>query len=718
MSFPQSTTYINSIPVQWSISPSSQSVTAVSISFVGTSTRTLGVSTVLSIKIPIPTPTPNPTPPVGATPTPNTSVIANRFTLSPTDLFNPATIYTVPQNAVFPDGSYTARMTYTRADGAIISSSTASLSFDGTTLPPTLTSPTNSSYWGSSMRIAYTLPESPRLSGFPVTLTFVGTTNTTPIVWSMSSTTTIDYSQSTSNVTATGNIRVTDASSLPEDVYSVTLSYVDIVNHPAASASSSFITVDRTSPTITTVTAPPSNTNSGNPIFAFSSSEGGTVSVGGDCRTAASAVIGGTNTITLAANTSGAPLPVGSYTNCTVTVTDFAQNQSSSLDIPSFIVDTTAPVVSLIGANPILAIQGASYSDPGATALDDIDGDVSASLQVTNVDTSSTTVRTAVWSAMDAAGNVGTASRLVAVIAPTPTPAPTSTPTASATPVGSPTVGSSPTSSPTETPDDNQTLQDLEGVIYLPNGNTAPAGIVVYSYAVGDAQASRTNAASTSSESGFGSTVTDVGGRYVFNDLPKGMYRIRPNLTGVTFSPESVIAESGRQAPLIVADVVSLDSPGCSLEIVAKTVVEVDARVKSLADFGESLAKRYDDVAVLTLSGRERSAVRKSLTRAILELKGNYTEALRRSEALPKIVRHCSENSACRKQSLKASIALYRSPVASLRRLTFFVIRRAREGLESVTMSEQSRFAKHTRTLHRAALRATSRLPKSTADCE
>lgn len=79
------------------------------------------------------------------------------------------------------------------------------------------------------------------------------------------------------------------------------------------------------------------------------------------------------------------------------------------------VTDTTAPVVSLIGGNQSLNI-GDTWNDPGATATDDTDGDLTGSIVVSGaVDTNTAGVYTVTYSATDAAGNVGSASRTVTV---------------------------------------------------------------------------------------------------------------------------------------------------------------------------------------------------------------------------------------------------------------------------------------------------------------
>ncbi len=44
--------------------------------------------------------------------------------------------------------------------------------------------------------------------------------------------------------------------------------------------------------------------------------------------------------------------------------------------------DTTPPVITIIGANPVYSQLDSPYIDPGATAFDDADGDISSKIEV------------------------------------------------------------------------------------------------------------------------------------------------------------------------------------------------------------------------------------------------------------------------------------------------------------------------------------------------
>lgn len=81
--------------------------------------------------------------------------------------------------------------------------------------------------------------------------------------------------------------------------------------------------------------------------------------------------------------------------------------------------DTTAPVITLTGSASVTITQGSTFTDPGATASDDTDGDLSANIVVTgSVDTGVIGVYTLSYNVSDAAGNAAqTVTRTVNVVA-------------------------------------------------------------------------------------------------------------------------------------------------------------------------------------------------------------------------------------------------------------------------------------------------------------
>ena len=106
---------------------------------------------------------------------------------------------------------------------------------------------------------------------------------------------------------------------------------------------------------------------------------------------------------------------IGSYT-LTYTATDNSNNSADPVTRTVNVVDTTRPVITLIGPNPYFLECRSVYNDPGATANDACQGSVT----VTN--NSSTAVNgnvpgdyTVTYTAADAQGNTATATRVVQV---------------------------------------------------------------------------------------------------------------------------------------------------------------------------------------------------------------------------------------------------------------------------------------------------------------
>jgi hypothetical protein len=112
---------------------------------------------------------------------------------------------------------------------------------------------------------------------------------------------------------------------------------------------------------------------------------------------------------------------VGTYT-ITYTVKDNAGNTGTTTRkvtvIQQVIVkDTIKPVITLKGKNPdTVMLNSAAYTDPGATALDNKDGDISSKIQPTGtVDVTKAGTYTITYTVSDAALNSATATRKVVV---------------------------------------------------------------------------------------------------------------------------------------------------------------------------------------------------------------------------------------------------------------------------------------------------------------
>ena len=94
--------------------------------------------------------------------------------------------------------------------------------------------------------------------------------------------------------------------------------------------------------------------------------------------------------------------------------TDAAGNTATTTRTVN-VSDAVAPVITLLGDNPVTLIQGSPYTDAGATASDDIDDSVNVSV-VNNVDTATVGSYSVIYTATDLTGNTTTAIRNVTII--------------------------------------------------------------------------------------------------------------------------------------------------------------------------------------------------------------------------------------------------------------------------------------------------------------
>ncbi len=110
---------------------------------------------------------------------------------------------------------------------------------------------------------------------------------------------------------------------------------------------------------------------------------------------------------------------VGSYT-VTYNVSDAAGNVATQVTrTVNITADVTAPVITLVGSATVSVASGDTYTDDGATATDNVDGDITGSIVTVNsVDTSTVGTYSVTYNVTDATGNVATeVTRTVNVLA-------------------------------------------------------------------------------------------------------------------------------------------------------------------------------------------------------------------------------------------------------------------------------------------------------------
>jgi CubicO group peptidase (beta-lactamase class C family) len=87
------------------------------------------------------------------------------------------------------------------------------------------------------------------------------------------------------------------------------------------------------------------------------------------------------------------------------------------------LVDTTPPQITLIGNNPLTLTVGSQYVEPGASAQDNVDGDISAQIVITgNVNTNTAGTYYKYYNVSDAAGNVAPQMTRTVIVANAPPP--------------------------------------------------------------------------------------------------------------------------------------------------------------------------------------------------------------------------------------------------------------------------------------------------------
>jgi hypothetical protein len=112
---------------------------------------------------------------------------------------------------------------------------------------------------------------------------------------------------------------------------------------------------------------------------------------------------------------------VGSYV-VRYNVSDAAGNAAVEVTRIVNVVDSTSPVITLTGANPMDVNLGSTYTEPGATAIDDVDGDITGSILMSGtVDTNTLGSYVVSYNVSDAAGNAAVeVTRTVNVVDGTP----------------------------------------------------------------------------------------------------------------------------------------------------------------------------------------------------------------------------------------------------------------------------------------------------------
>lgn len=267
---------------------------------------------------------------------------------------------TTTENGSFSTGAYTANITgltcgttyhyrtyATNSEGTDYSSDATFTTGSCDSTAPTVTSissdKTNGSYKaGDIIDIDVTFSESVTSTGnVTVTLETGATDRTCTFTVSNSSTGTCNYTVQAGDTSSDLNVN-TVSGTIADQASNTMTDFAPSTNLAANKA----LVIDTTNPTISEVTPVTNPTADTTPDYTFTTDEAGTISYGGSCSSGTTSATLGSNTITFTS------LSDGTYSNCTITVTDTAGNASSTLSVTSFTVDATAPALSSISSNP------------------------------------------------------------------------------------------------------------------------------------------------------------------------------------------------------------------------------------------------------------------------------------------------------------------------------------------------------------------------------
>ncbi len=171
--------------------------------------------------------------------------------------------------------------------------------------------------------------------------------------------------------------------------YTLTFNVADAAGNNATAVTRTVNVTDTVDPVIT-LTGPATLTINQGSAYT---EQGATVTDG--CDSTVAVVIGGA-----AVNTA---IP-GTYV-VTYNAEDAAGNAATQVTRSVTVVDVTPPVITLTGADAVTIECGSAFSDPGATATDNTDGDITGDIVVTGTVGTTVGVYTLTYNVSDDAGN-------------------------------------------------------------------------------------------------------------------------------------------------------------------------------------------------------------------------------------------------------------------------------------------------------------------------
>ena len=312
----------------------------------------------------------------------------------------------------------------------------------------------------------------------------------------------------------------------------------------------------------------------------------------------------------------------------------------------------------------------------------------------------------------------------------TPTSTPTQTATPTDTPAATPTPPPADTRSPVPTPTPPVPMRivapdAVEGFILAPGGQPFTEPVTVYLVKNGGAGTSRMSFAFDSSRllsqgrSFYRSTLTNSKGYFFFSDLPTdSSYTIRPYLNTFTFTPEEHSISTGQRTILFNIQPQPLPAPACSAQNRSADIVKTDQKALALQRYVlssiDALLRRVESSSQ---DDKQKARIRDVLAMAEAGAQFGYFEVMNESFAIPKVRLSCPAlPPGCVNQNYRNTVAAYRKHLVTLRRTGLYANRIAHSP-SSRAPSSRNAIANQIRRLHRAALRATARLPRQSVEC-
>ncbi len=354
------------------------------------------------------------------------------------------------------DGVYYYSLFSIDDEGDISIAATATVTVDTVTQSPTFLSPGSGSM--NTVRLRYTLPETPAAGSVTVTFTNVVTSGAT--VFQMQNNQSVNFvfnpkdSGNAVNAANIGDINTISPSPMPvlaDGTYSVALSYRDSRSNPAVTVITTGVIID----TVTeapTLTSPTSNSfgrsmrleytlpevPQSNTVSVIFQNASGATTLSMDTTQSMNTTLQLSNLfVTSHVNTASASsLADGVYT-VTLQYQDGLGNTARSVIATNVVLDRAVPTITVLGSSTTTLTQGDSYTDAGATATDAVEGALTSRIVRTgSVDTNTVGTYTVRYNVQDSAGNTAVeATRTVMVAAPVVVP--TVDPTTETTPTDS-----------------------------------------------------------------------------------------------------------------------------------------------------------------------------------------------------------------------------------------------------------------------------------------